>query len=112
MWRATRVGGQVEELRESLRVKEGELEALRATTPADLWQRDLDALEEAWNAYTADLEIEPAYLTASQQGKRGKGKQAARAKKTNAKPKGTDVPPLRKSVHLVHALWPWQPRAR
>ena len=46
---------KVAALTAELEAKEAELAALRATEPADLWRRDLDALEEALDAADAGL---------------------------------------------------------
>lgn len=65
---------QVQELKEQLASKEAELEALRATTPADLWLRDLDRLEECLTEYNDSLEFDRACDIANKKGGRGKPK--------------------------------------
>ena len=74
---------KVEQLRAELNAKEAELKALLATSPKQLWAKDLDAFldgYEAWEAELAAAEASAAALT----GKAAKGK-AAGGKKAPAK---------------------------
>ena len=81
---------RVEDLREQLAEKASELEALRGMTAADLWEQDLDVLEERLDEYEEDLEFEPAYVLAASNGKgkagKGGGRKAGKAAK-KMKPK-------------------------
>ena len=81
---------RVEDLREQLAEKASELEALRGMTAADLWEQDMDVLEQRLDEYEEDLEFEPAYELAASNGKgkagRGGGRKAGKAAKKQ-KPK-------------------------
>lgn len=68
----------MEALRGELAEKEAALEELRATTPADLWLRDLDALEEALGDYNETLHIVPACEVAKGRAAGGRGGKKAK----------------------------------
>ena len=82
---------RVEDLRGQLAEKASELEALRGMTAADLWEADMDVLEERLDEYEEDLDFEPAYALAATRGngKPGKGgrKGGKAAKKGKSKKK-------------------------
>lgn len=81
----------MEELRSDLDQKADELAALRATTPSDMWIKDLDELEQAFLAYQESLEFEPAIVVS----KNGASKRGGGGKKGGAKSKGRQCLVLR-----------------
>lgn len=48
---------RVNKLKKQLEEKEDELRRMKSVHPADLWERDLDAFEEAWNIYENNMDI-------------------------------------------------------
>jgi DNA topoisomerase-2 len=74
---------KVEQLRNELRAKETELQALLATTPKQLWTTDLDAFLEAYSTWEAQIAAEEAGGPAPKKG----GKAKAPAPKAASKAK-------------------------
>jgi DNA topoisomerase-2 len=76
---------KVEQLRNELRTKETELQALLATSPKQLWTTDLDAFLEAYSTWEAQIAAEEAGGPAPKKGKGGKAKAPATKAATKAK---------------------------
>ena len=79
---------RVDDLRGQLAEKASELEALRGMTAADLWEADMDVLEERLDEYEEDLDFEPAYALAATRGKGKPGKEERKGGKAGGKKGG------------------------
>ena len=74
---------RVEHLRQERDVKQRELDELLGTTPKQLWERDLDAFLEEWEAFVDEMEKAERASASTAGGKKGgKKKVVAKKKKT------------------------------
>lgn len=48
---------RVNKLKKDLELKKAELDAMKALLPEDIWRKDLDAFENAWDIYKSNMEI-------------------------------------------------------